>query len=180
MEFMDEVQNLEQRAFNEGREQGREDTRNGDMRDAGVISGIIKGFPLGLELGFMAAMEEESDDLVAKLACSPQEEVTEVEEIEEDYEGIMDETIKSINSIEFNGRPKDAIKSISSRVEKRRQLLARRLADVPDHNYAEDFDFTAELDSLRALYRSCNPAMGKFIRDGSVVKEKESSETQKW
>jgi hypothetical protein len=179
MEFMDEVQNLEQRAFNEGREQGREDTRNGDMRDAGVISGIIKGFPLGLELGFMAAMDGNSDDLVAKLASS-QEEVTEVEEIEEEYGGIMDETIESMNSIEFNGRPKDAIKSISSRVEKRRQLLARRLADVPDHNNAEDFDFTAELDSLRALYRSCNPVMGKFIRDGSVVKEKESSETQKW
>ena len=176
MDFLDEVQDIERLAVEQGRAQGVWDAKNGDMHDAGVQSGILKGYPLGLELGFMQALQQDLSDLVVKTQA---EEEQRNKEGEEDgakpgvvlNQEVPDEAIESMQGAEFNGRPKDAIKSIGSRVEKRREVLAKRLAEIPVDN-SNDIDFDTELESLRALYRSCNPAAGKFIRDGSVVKEK--------
>ena len=173
MDFLYEVQDIERQAVEQGRAQGVWDAKNGDMRDAGVQSGIIKGYPLGLELGFMQALQQDLSDLVAKVdeeEEEPDEGKTRVAVNEE----VLQETISSMKGDEFSGRPKDAIKSIGSRIEKRRELLAKRLAEVPIDNSSE-VDFKAELESLRALYRSCNPSAGPFIRkDGSVANEETS------
>ena len=172
MDFLDEVDDLEGLAYRQGYEMGVWDAKNGDMYDAGVQSGIIKGYPIGLELGFMQSLQEDATDLVKKEEDEKEKEQT----IETDYEDVVEETIESMsNGMEFNGRPKDAIRSIGSRIEKRRKLLAKRISEVPSYN-ASDVDFDAEMESLRALYRSCNPSAGNFLREGSIAKE----DTQTW
>ena len=174
MDFLDKVQDLESQAVREGYMLGVWDAKNGDMRDAGVQSGIIKGYPIGLELGFMRALQEDASDLAKKEGKDEKEGAQAPGETKAVFNDVVEETTDSMkNRMEFHERPKDAIKSIGARIEKRRELLAQRLAEVPSHNDS-GVDFNADLESLRALYRSCNPSAGKFIREGSVAKEETS------
>ena len=48
MDQLDDIANIEQRAYDEGVDAGKIAATSSDMRDAGVMSGIVKGYELGL------------------------------------------------------------------------------------------------------------------------------------
>ena len=180
-DLFDAVGDLEHRAYNEGVEAGREAARNGDMRDAGVMSGIVKGFELGLEIGFMRSLNVDSkqNETVAEKEESTSKRSEGQGEVEPKDISPMDETINAMNSADFSGRPRDAVKSIGSRLEKRRAMLTKRLQEVPEEN-AREFDFKGEIGSLRSLYRSCNPPSGHLVRTGSDIERKITGNAETW
>ena len=187
MDDFDVIANLEAQAFDEGVVAGKESAKLSDIRDAGVMSGIVKGYELGLELGFMLSMQDVQDlDTRATEMLEQEEEGASRKRSDEPHdvppegdESVMDETVYAINSVQFNGRPKDAVKSIGSRIEKRKVMLAKRIAQVPEENERE-FDFKGELESIRAMYRSCNSSAGPLVREGSDIQGKVTGNLETW
>ena len=187
MDQLDDIANIEQRAYDEGVDAGKIAATSSDMRDAGVMSGIVKGYELGLELGFMKIEENCASNEILGIRATDGEEVGHQESPSvKGSDGLDDVTPERGDDIELANNdtlykfvPQQSSKSSSSRIEKRRVKLAERIAQVPEENDRE-FDFKGELDSIRALYRLCNPPAGSLVREESSVKEKLTGNIETW
>ncbi len=190
MDELDEVTNLEHRAYEEGIEAGRVAATSSDIRDAGVMSGIVKGYELGLELGFMQNKESEEGEQKMGIGATNGKEVDREESPSmkgsdcpdvspKSDESATNGTVFAVDGIHFNSEPENTTKSFGSRVEKRRVMLAERIAHVPQENIKE-FDFKGELESIRALYRSCNSPAGPLVREGSTVRKHVAGNIETW
>jgi hypothetical protein len=158
--FLEEVTNIESRAYEQGRAVGITAGWAGDMLDLGCKGGFNKTYPMGLEIGFMEASERYTaqgalcDITIAAAAVEADPHI-----VRADPESVNAHTGDPSDG-DSGGGPSN--EGLQERKQRRKEQLLRKIRMLPLYN-SSTVDYEAELLELRTLYRLNGSKIGKFL-----------------